>query len=254
MNVKITYFFTITAVSVAFAISNLSAIPKIDLGQLHMPDPPPSGTNFNSIFPVSDAFDGIHDQAANAWQGTPEAGFIRWNVAPFHTTSVDTAIYDKLDITLNIYHGANSGAYNVAPFMRNLNQYRIYVLEDASDGYRKVAEFKNLESTYVQPVGSQPVGITPGESLAISHNNEWINADSHSFAYGQIMHSITFSTTTDLSQIQIFTNSNTSPGTGSFSINEIETFGVAVPEPSTLALLLGIGALLIPIIHKKCKK
>ena len=51
------------------------------------------------------------------------------------------------------------------------------------------------------------------------------------------MHAITFSTSMELRQIDILTDADSSVGADSqyFSIDEIETYGVAVPEASTYA-------------------
>ena len=142
---------------------------------------------------------------------------------------------------MNIYNGGASG---ISPQIGNLNSFRIRV-SDGSGFYRFITDFHNLESTFVES------GIMAGFPLSISHNNEWITATNNLFADGQSMHSITFSTSSELSQIEILTNADSSVGTGYFSIDEIETFGVAVPEPSAYALLLGASLLLLRIIRKK---
>ena len=85
--------------------------------------------------------------------------------------------------------------------------------------------------------------------MSISADSNGLITATPSVSGVQSMHTIVFSASSDIRTIQILTSPSSSVESH-FSIDEVQTFGVVVPEPSTYALLLGGFILLIGLVRR----
>jgi len=198
-------------------------------------------TNFGGteLFdPLEESFNGIKQGRDDGWQGyAPWLQDLSFDFDLSEHTAFDSDLYDTVQLTLKIWTGYLTSS--IRPF-------RIGLAESGGNLWNS-PRVKDFVTLYGETVSS-------GEALSISSDGETgdvypelVNAD-------QALYTIVFNAPSTTAQLQIIF-----PGSGSsgsvvddyYTIEEMELSGSIVPEPSTYALLLGLGCLGFHMIRRK---
>ena len=149
---------------------------------------------------------------------------------------------DTIQFTLEIHSGLTSNLlYN------ELSCYSIQV-SDNGDSFNTVRDFDAVSASMISynPSSSTELDTTIDASGLISMEDAFNNG------LNQAIHSITFSVSNSILVLRLrLPEGYTVDDSFFFLVNEITTSAIAVPEPSTYALLLGASLLALTVIRKR---
>lgn len=217
----------------------------VDLGSLRASNIQASNTG-NASLPPQEAFNSFERIAVDGWSVDTESGshFIQWTINPFQNISeadVSSAL-DTIQFTLEIHSGLTSNLlYN------ELSRYSIQV-SDNGDSFNTVRDFDAVSASMISynPSSSTELDTTIDASGLISMEDAFNNG------LNQAIHSITFSVSNSIRVLRLrLPEGYTVDDSFFFLVNEITTSAIAVPEPSTYALLLGASLLALTVIRKR---
>lgn len=210
----------------------------IDLGTLSATNIQASSLTSQS-YPGAEAFNGTIYDGADGWLAeTDIENSLSWDFNPYANTQVDTSDYNQIQFSLTIYSGFAT--------LDDLNKFSLSVAGEGEDFSSYVTNFDSLssvqnhffESTKTLTISSDASGLITVEDPRQEIQNISI-------------HSIVFTVPHTVRRIQIETPIEADGFPSTFLINEIETSAVAVPEPSTFALLLGASVIGFGIFLRK---
>jgi hypothetical protein len=206
------------------------------------------GDTQNSQFPPREVFNGVTGSSTDGWIASDSAvKRINWEVNPFENVTVfdqadfDFLNYDIIQYTLTIYTGISVFGYG------ELNQFSLQVAGEGNDFNSYVTSFESLSSEYVSAAVDKTIAIS-------SDSAGLITATDTAHDDGQVRHTIVFNAPSSTRRFQLESAiDGAGPNRFSFSIEEIEISGVAipVPEPSTYALVLGLT--LFGLVAFRCR-
>lgn len=223
-SLSLSLFLTLGIASIASIPLNSIYGQNIDLGVLSASDIEASSFVNDNTQPGS-AFNNLHHDQLDGW-GISDAvpQYVQWDINPFENTLYDTELYSVLQFSIKIYSG-----FVVNTAYGDLNQFSFQIAGEDGN-FATVINYDSLSS-------SVPSISSDGSGLITATNIETGAADA------QAVHSITFSTPHIIRSIKLLIPAKEVPDNTSFYyVNEIETsaLAVALPEPSSYALILGL--------------
>ena len=223
-----------------FLATNSSA-QSIDLGTLSASNIQASSQQ-SLEYQADEVFNGETSISNDGWVAdTDVVQSLSWDFDPYANTQVNTEGYNLIQFSLTIYTGYAT--------IDDLNSFSLRVAGAGEDFSSTVTNFDSLssvqnyffENTKTLAISSDASGLITAENPTIETLN-------------QTVHSIVFSAPHTTRRIQLVTPIDDDGFPPHYLINEIETSARAIPEPSTYALLLGVGLLAFVIMRKHNSK
>lgn len=220
----------VSVLGIFFQFSSLSA--QSDLGDLTAFSISASQEPYANN-PLSEAFNGVVDDGRDNFRALAiDTTFFSWSVNPFENTQVDTTLFDTVRYTINIYTGL-VGTQGVSG--KDIILFGLKVAEEDENFGDFHTDFDSLSSRVIGTDEQKALTVDLGTGLISTvKSNE------------QVLHSVTFSVPHTISKFQLFLPSeSTGVPDGVFSIEEVASSAVAVPEPASLGLSMGFFVLFL---------
>ena len=220
-----------------FVTTNSSA-QSIDLGTLSASNIQAS-SEASLEYRATEVFNGETFIANDGWIAeTDVVQSLSWDFNPYANTQVNTEDFDLIQFSLTIYTGFS--------VIDDLNSFSLRVagadeaFSSAVTNFDSLSSVQNyfFENTKTLAISSDASGLITAENPT----QETLN---------QTVHSIVFLAPHTTRRIQLVTPIDEDGFPSIYLINEIETSAVAVPEPSTYALVLGVSILGLSIYFRK---
>ena len=161
--------------------------------------------------------------------------YLQWSFNPYQNIEIDPELLDEgIQFTLDIYSGynANNAVWG------DIHTFSLYAANENGNFFR-VLDYESLTTTVAS--------ITSDENGLITATDSPLGV--------QAVHSIVFNMPNTVRNLRLVVPATTDPGNPeTFLINEIITSAettLAVPEPSTYALFLGLIFMTLHLLQRK---
>ena len=226
----------------AILLASVSTFPavthaqNVDLGILTGFNPQSSFVPFGNFvsFQASGAFDQATTNSGWGVQNDFEE-YLQWRFNPYQNVEIDPELLDEgIQFTLDIYSGLNlnNGAWG------DIHTFSLYAANENGNFFR-VVDYESLTTTVPS--------ITSDENGLITATDSQPGV--------QVVHSIVFNMPNTVRNLRLVVPAATDTDNSElFLINEIITSAettMAVPEPSTYALFLGLSFITLHLFRRK---